>query len=236
MNESDKDSKERFDPISLSSALLAPINSIFEAQIHAARAFLNFILQMGFRHQPSEEEKKKDKNIADYEKKKEEAKKRMRELFREREQNDGFLSTDKVAELKELSARYGDLYYQNVEFIDQTGNDFLLSIPNLALLPIKPLAISEADFSYEFQVASENIEYKQMGAVYKDPEKEKDRPWFLIKEPRSIRGHFAPRKEESSEASIKINIKVGNTPMPYGLEKLMIHLTNSMDVVDKKDV
>ncbi|MBR9998937.1 MAG: DUF2589 domain-containing protein, partial [Cyclobacteriaceae bacterium] len=115
-------------------------------------------------------------------------------------------------------------------------NDYLLSIPNLALLPIRPLAINEADFSYEFEVSSENIEYKQMGAVYKDPEEEKGRPWFLIKEPKSIRGHFAPRKEESTEASIKINIKVGNTPMPYGLEKLMVHLTNNMDVVDKKDI
>jgi hypothetical protein len=235
MNESEKENREKFDPISLSSALLAPINSIFEAQIHAARAFLNFIMQMGFRHQPSEAEIKSDKKTAEYEKKRTEAKNRMKELFHEREQNEGFLSADKVAELKELSARYGDLYYQNIEFIDQTGNGFLLSIPNLALLPIKPLAISEADFSYEFQVASENIDYKQMGAVYKKPEEEKERPWFLIKEPKSIRGHFAARKEESSEASIKINIKVANTPTPYGLEKLMVHLTNNMEVVDKKD-
>ncbi|MBS0000283.1 MAG: hypothetical protein KFF73_14980, partial [Cyclobacteriaceae bacterium] len=129
MSDSDKESREKFDPISLSSALLAPINSIFEAQIHAARAFLNFILQMGFRHQPSEAEIKADKQTAEFEEKKVAAKKRMRELLKERDDNQGILSGGKVAELKELSARYGDLYYQNIEFIDQTGNDYLLSIP-----------------------------------------------------------------------------------------------------------
>jgi len=235
MDGSEKDINESFVPISLSSALLAPINSIFEAQIHSARAFLNFILQMGFRHQPSPDEIEKSEKWKDFDKKREEARNRIKELFREREQNEGFLPSDKVAEMKTLNAEYGDLYHQNIEFIDQTGNEFLLSIPNLALLPIKPLAISEADFSYEFEVSSENTEYKQMGAVYKEPEEEKERPWFLIKEPRSLRGRFAPRKEESSQASIKIQVKVGSTEMPFGLEKLMVHLTSNMEVIDKKD-
>jgi hypothetical protein len=190
---------------------------------------------MGFRHQPSPDEIESDEKAKEFEKAKEEARKRMKELFKEREENEGFLPSDKVAELKELSARYGDLYHQNIEFIDQTGNEFLLSIPNLALLPIKPLAINEAEFSYEFEVSSESTEYKQMGAVYKKPEDEKERPWFLIKEPKSLRGRFAPRKEESSEASIRINVKVGSTEMPYGLEKLMVHLTSNMEVIDKKD-
>lgn len=236
MGDSEKDIKESFVPISLSSALLAPINSIFEAQIHAARAFLNFILQMGFRHQPSKEEIEGNEEIKKFEKEKENARNRIMELLKERELNEGFLSGEKVAELKTLSARYGDLYYQNIEFIDQTGNEFLLNIPNLALLPIKPLAINEADFSYEFEVSSENTEYKQMGAVYKKPEDEKERPWFLIKEPKSIRGRFAPRKEESSQASIRIQVKVGSTEMPYGLEKLMVHLTSNMEVIDKGNV
>jgi len=235
MNDSDDDIKKSLDPISLSSALLAPINSIFEAQIHSARAFLNFILQMGFRHQPSKKEIEADEETRKYEEEKEKARKRMKELFKEREQNQGFLSAEKVAELKELSATYGDLYYQNIEFIDQTGNEFLLSIPNLALLPIKPLSINEADFSYEFEVSSENIEYKQMGAAYEKAEKEEVRPWFLIREPKSIRGRFAPRKEESTEASIKINVKVGSTPTPYGLEKLLVHLTSNIETIDKKD-
>jgi hypothetical protein len=38
--------------ISLSQALLAPLDAIYKAQIHAARSFLNMILQLGYPHQP----------------------------------------------------------------------------------------------------------------------------------------------------------------------------------------
>lgn len=38
--------------ISLSQVLLAPLDAIFKAQIHAARSFLNMILQIGYPHQP----------------------------------------------------------------------------------------------------------------------------------------------------------------------------------------
>ncbi|MDD5435548.1 MAG: DUF2589 domain-containing protein, partial [Nitrospira sp.] len=39
-------------PVSLSQALLAPLDAIFKAQIHAARSFLNLILQIGYPHSP----------------------------------------------------------------------------------------------------------------------------------------------------------------------------------------
>lgn len=35
-------------PVSLSQALLAPLDAIFKAQIHAARSFINFLLQLGY--------------------------------------------------------------------------------------------------------------------------------------------------------------------------------------------
>lgn len=229
------DNEEKHDPISLSSALLAPVNSIFEAQIHAARAFLNFILQMGFRHHLTDKElKEASKEDKQREESRRKAREEMKGIFKEKKEK-GELSREQVARLQELSCEYGDLYQQMINYVDNTGNQFVVNIPNLALLPIKPLAITEADFSYEFEVSSENEEFKQMGAVYKDPSKEKDRPWFLIREPKSIRGHYAARKQESNEATIKINIKVGNTEMPYGLEKLLVHLTNSMDAIDKED-
>jgi hypothetical protein len=141
-----------------------------------------------------------------------------------------------LSKLKELNQKYGDLYHQSIEFIDQTGNEFSLAIPNLALLPIKPLAICEADFSYEFAVSTEKTtNYKQMGAAFEKSDDEKERPWFLVKEPKSIKGNFATQKADSTDAVIKINVKVGNTEMPYGLEKLMVHLTNNMDVTDTKN-
>ena len=42
-------------PVSLSQALLAPLDAIFKAQIHAARSFLNMLLQIGYPHQPVDE-------------------------------------------------------------------------------------------------------------------------------------------------------------------------------------
>jgi hypothetical protein len=50
---------EEFEPgpasstkVSLSQILLAPLDSIFKAQIHAARSFLNLLLQIGYPHIP----------------------------------------------------------------------------------------------------------------------------------------------------------------------------------------
>ncbi len=36
--------------ISLSQAILAPLDALFKAQVHAARSFLNLLLQMGYPH------------------------------------------------------------------------------------------------------------------------------------------------------------------------------------------
>lgn len=38
--------------ISLSQALLAPLDAIFKAQLHSARSFLNMLLQLGYPHRP----------------------------------------------------------------------------------------------------------------------------------------------------------------------------------------
>lgn len=45
-------------PVSLSQALLAPLDAIFKAQIHAARSFLSLLLQVGYPHQSLDEEGK----------------------------------------------------------------------------------------------------------------------------------------------------------------------------------
>lgn len=228
---SESNPKDALEPISLSAALLAPINSIFEAQIHSARAFLNFILQMGFRHQPTKAELDGNENLQNEQKKIDEGKENIKKLLKKRQQT-GTLTKEEIADLKELNINYGDLYHQSIDFIDQNGNEIFLGIPNLALLPIKPLAIQEAEFSYEFSVASETDAYDQMGAALK---KDQNRPWFLIKEPKSIRGSFITSKENSTERSIKINVKVGSTEIPYGLEKLLVHLTNSIEAIDKTE-
>src|SRR3954463_3483482 len=39
--------------LSMSQALLAPLDAILKAQVHAARSFLNFLMQIGYPHQPT---------------------------------------------------------------------------------------------------------------------------------------------------------------------------------------
>src|SRR5260221_13013910 len=36
--------------VSLSQMILAPLDAIFKAQVHAARSFLNFVLQLSYPH------------------------------------------------------------------------------------------------------------------------------------------------------------------------------------------
>src|SRR5579859_904333 len=38
--------------ISLSQAILAPLDALFKAQVHAARSFINFLFQIGYPHIP----------------------------------------------------------------------------------------------------------------------------------------------------------------------------------------
>ena len=39
-------------PITLSQTILAPLDAVFQAQAHAARSFLNLVLQLGYPHRP----------------------------------------------------------------------------------------------------------------------------------------------------------------------------------------
>lgn len=46
--------------ISLSQAILAPLDAISKAQVHSARSFLNFVLQIAFPHEPDVNGSSKD--------------------------------------------------------------------------------------------------------------------------------------------------------------------------------
>lgn len=241
---SEDKTKEEDSKISLSAALLAPINSIFEAQIHAGRAFLSFVLQMGFKHKQSirkkygmtdEEIERIDENI----RKESEAKEKIKALI-EKKKAQGSLSTADIAELRRLRSEYGDLHMQPIEYMDGSGQEYFLGIPNLALVPIKPLAVSEADFSFRFNVLSQTKSFDQMGAALGNKPKEERqdepeaRPWYLIRDPKSLRGEIVSQKNPE-DYSMQINVKVTNTEIPYGLEKLLIHLTNEIEPIKKNN-
>ena len=147
-----KDNSE--ENITLSAALLAPLNAIFEAQVHAARAFLNFILQMGFRHKYSKEEiellrndKQKNKEILEDIKKEKEAKRKIDELEKK-----GNLTERERNKLWNLKLEWDDLLMQRFDYFDDKGNISSVFVPNLAILPVKPLGVDNANFKFELNV------------------------------------------------------------------------------------
>lgn len=227
--------------ISLSEALLAPLNAIFEAQIHASRAFLSFFLQMGFRHKYTPEDmarleadketnsdilreiadqKDRQKDIETLTKQKVELEAKDQLTLQEAKELERILQ-----ELKDLNIRWGTLFQQPIEYVDQNGNGRTIFIPNLALLPIKPLAISSANFKFELKVKDE---MRTADSPIRSSAKAlQKRPWFLIDTPKTIEGEFAmQQKENSSEKTIKIEVTVGSVDTPYGLHKLISSLTN----------
>ena len=90
------------------------------------------------------------------------------------------------------------------------------------------MSIQEADLDFEFMI-------KEVKAWQTKDDGERKRPWFLINEPKSLRGEFPARKDEQSESTIRIKMKIEASEMPAGLEKLMVHLTNSIDQIDAID-
>lgn len=238
------------DELSLSAALLAPLNSIFEAQIHSARAFLNFILQMGFRHHYTKEETeqleklkknfppeftqedRKDVNDAlAWIKKKEEADKNIKPILDKAAEPDTALSEKENEQVANYMREYGDLHQQCISYVDGNGKPRKIFIPNLALLPVQPMNIENAKFTYEMYVAEESKTFDQMGTV-KGLATVK-RPWYLIN-PKSIRGSITSENASSSSKTIKIEMNVKSGNMPYGLHKLLVALTNVAEVTDDK--
>ncbi|HEY5746649.1 MAG TPA: DUF2589 domain-containing protein [Chryseolinea sp.] len=248
-------SKEPVNPdnqeLSLSAALLAPLNSIFEAQVQSARAFLNFILQIGFRHKYSDPEKKEiDKKIASFppginsEEKKELEKARKEiadydaarasiaaELERSRDPNIQLTQEERLR-VEDFYRRFGDLYQQCFSYLDSGGNMRNIYVPNLALLPVQPLGIESAKFSFEMEVSDTSEKYDQMGTV--QSEKKESRPWYFI-QPKSVRGTISSgiKRENSKTIKIEMNIKTGD--MPFGLHQMLTAITNiSADTMNPK--
>lgn len=192
--------------MSLSQAILAPLNSMFKAQIHAGRSFLSYVLQMGYPH----------------------------------------VKVNKDGSLDEASLSDKDLLYtQKFRFNRTNGENtenFEVSIPTLALIPVAPLAIDSAEFEFDFKVSNVS-KHQQIQESEKEVTKleakennfnEFNRPWYLVKDPVSLRGGLLPgsgsvQGSENSSA-IKVKIKVSKQPLPAGLDKLLTTLNQISDI------
>ena len=207
--------------ISLSQAILAPLDALFKAQVHAARSFLNLLLQIGYPHVECDSQ--------------------GNPIIYPHAKLD--LQGNPVSngpETKPLS-----VYTEDFFTTDQDGNKMKVSIPSLALVPITPLTIDNASFKLNFKVGNTDV-HTQMQASEKkitDAEKANDsgwdetkRPWFLVSDPVSFRGNVAPSANEKTESSqssssvINIEINLCRQPLPAGLDKLLTFLQESSKI------
>jgi len=189
------------DSHSFSAALLAPITSLFEAQVHSARSFLSFLLQMSFGHKP----------VPGYD-----------------DDGDGIPNEEDTD--NSTPASTGQMWTQEFPFTDSQGNKQTISIPNIALLPIRPLAVEDASFEFDWEVRTSSEEYT---VLKEETVSKKKRPWFLIKEPKRLKGNFTQKgtHESGSRTAISVKVNVGTSTMPYGLERLLTHFTNDINMV-----
>lgn len=215
-----KDDAER-KSISLSQAILAPLDAIFKAQLHGARSFLNMLLQLGY-HPPSDNEDSGNEKTA----------------------------SDKNGQKKKKGKTPYMFEFTTEKGTGDSTQQYSVKMPAIALVPVQPIAISRAEYELELTVhqIKKHRQTQKTSEVNKDDKHV--RPWFLVEEPISIRGFLAaPRGEQvkdkkdgSSESSraestIKVKVTVEKAPMPSGLNKLLTSLTEmgTAEEVQKKD-
>lgn len=202
--------------ISLSQAILAPLDAIFKAQIHAARSFLSLLLQIGYPHQPV----KKPSAI----------------------EGDSEPPT-KPKPPKKTQEPYTLDFVQEIT-VDGEVRKKKISVPALSLVPLAPLAIESGEIAFDLNIQGIQRHRQMQKDIEDEIAKEEaqytrnKRPWFLVDDPISVRGTLAPIEPAdksvapAEQAKINIRLKVGKTSMPAGLDKLLTSLTQSGAVKD----
>jgi|GEM_PF-5626692 len=248
MNNTDTEQQDRSaDMLSLSQAILAPLDAIFKAQIHAGRSYINMLWQMAYPHLPV------DANGRQIPFKNAYKDPEGKYVF---EDSDGnmFSLDDKGNKIAAapLTTAYmtqnkADLHlpYQfPISFQVQNGDEvkeYVMQVPAITMVPSSPLGIEEANVN--FQMSINHVEdHKQMksseGQNYKasndgDGFNESKRPWYLVERPKSIVGSISSGSTSSTDSKIDISIKLTKSPVPAALEKSLTMLTQAIFVKEE---
>lgn len=203
--------------ISLSQAILAPLDAIFKSQVHAARSFLNFLQQLGYPHRS---EGGSPPGAAG--------------------QNDGGNGggTGNSGGTEGAGADRPETSY-TIDFLNEVTLEGgkrevqKISIPALALVPVAPLAVEKARYTFDLEIVEVQrhrqlrlSEAQDKGMSDEDRQK---RPWNLVDEPLSLRGSFTPKEDGGASGTdrrsrIHVEIDVGRIPKPAALDKLLTSL------------
>jgi hypothetical protein len=193
--------------LSLSQAILAPLDSIYQAQIHGARSFLNMLLQIGYPHVPENVPVDELKKYKPY----------PMDFNFLRKEEDGSEKSYKVSipalalvPINSLAIDYAEIKFG--------------------------MKIKSAEKFQQIQESEEEATKKDSGSSNNKVNAYK-RKWNLVKDPISLKGEIAPSQysgERSSDTNIDIQIKLSKMPIPAGLEKLLTTLTNTAFIEEDK--
>ena len=198
--------------VSLSQAILAPLDALFKAQIHSARSFLNLLLQVGYPHQPVD-------GI-------------------DNSTGATLVSADQNGpnEPFELEFKY------SAPDVNNTTKDYILKIPALALVPINALSIDSGEFKFGLNIKRiddhEQLQNSRTATEENKNDNTNKRPWYLVSNPISMTGnissHTSAKQTEQSDTTIDIYIKVSKSPVPAALDNLLTTLTQSAKIIPKQ--
>lgn len=184
--------------VSLSQAMLAPLDALFKSQIHAARSFLNLILQLGYPHD--------DQAAA------------------------GTGDEPPPGPQKPFELEFA---YSANDPVSNVSKDYVIKVPQLALVPINALTIDSAEIKMGLNVTHVD-EHSQMQDSRADPEAH--RPWYLVQNPISLQGTISSNSSSSSKGtdtsntSIDITIKLSKSSIPAALDNLLVSLSKSTEI------
>lgn len=195
--------------LSLAQAILSPLDSIFQAQVHAARSFINLLLQVGYPHLSID--KNTGRPSTDPAVNPPEKYKPYELEFNFDQENNGVSNTYKV-KIPALS-----LVPLNSLAIDSAEFNFGLKVKTIE----------------RFQ----QMQGSEAHALKNETDEGEDgrlkRKWFLVEDPVSFKGNISSKPsaamaEQSSEAVIDISIKLSKSPVPAALDNLLAVLTKSV--------
>jgi hypothetical protein len=167
--------------VSLSQILLAPLDAIFKAQVHAGRSFLNFVLQLSFGHKEEEISGAAPPPPPS--------------------DSDKIYTVDFVQEVPPLDAAHAT----------EPPRLQKVSVPAIALVPLRPLAIQEAEFDLAMEVTWIGAHRQTRQALRDHLPVPTGHPWYLVKDPISLRGHVAPvpaAEGKGDQPHIKVKVKL----------------------------
>jgi hypothetical protein len=203
--ESDQSVPAASRPVSLAQALLAPLDAIFKAQLHAARSFLNLLLQIGYPHQPLDKDGKPIEGSPD-----------DKTPYELEFQYD--VTVDGKVEHHQVKIPALALVPIAPIAVDTASFRFAMRVEEIA--PHQQMQASEADA----------VKKESSAGFGRDK-----RPWYLVEDPVSVLGTFSPAPSPAdasqaagaSQAVIQIEVNLGRIPTPAGLARLLTSLGQS---------